>query len=164
MPYTSYMDIDRNQPWYLYLSKWQRDLIDVSLDLSQRRQELLGLKDYSFIVFPMAKAYEGFLKKILLDLNLISQATYQGRRFRIGRALNPDIRTHQKDEQWLYDDIAQRFGEEIARQMWNTWLECRNRVFHFFPDHEQYLTLSEAEAHLQMMIDTMSAMVEVIEN
>lgn len=164
MPYTSYMDIDRNQPWYLYLSKWQRDLVDVSLDLSERRQELLNLKDYSFIVFPMAKAYEGFLKKVLFDLDLIGQGTYQGRRFRIGRALNPDIRIHQKDEQWLYDDITQRFGEEIARQMWNTWLECRNRVFHFFPDHEQYLTLSEAEAHLQMMIDTMSAMVEMIEN
>lgn len=157
------MDIDRDAAWYHYLTRGQQVLVDTSLDLSKRRQQLLDLKDYSFIVFPMAKAYEGFLKKVLFDLYLIDQVTYQGRRFRIGRALNPDVRAHQRDEQWLYDDLSQRFGADLTRQLWDTWLKCRNRIFHFFPDKEQYLSLQEAEAHLLMMVEVMSLIVANLE-
>lgn len=152
------MELQKDSPWYQYLDQCQRALVDTSFSLLDHSQNIHDLKDYSFIVFPMAKTYEGFLKKILFDLNLIDKATYEGRRFRIGRALNPDVRNHQRDEAWFYDDIVRVFGEGVAREMWNTWLSCRNHVFHYWPDCEQFLTIKEARERLQMMIGVMSQM------
>ena len=151
------MEIPVTAAWYQYLDPCQRALIDTSLRLLDKKQELAGLPDYSFLVFPMAKTYEGFLKQIFFDLGLIDRQTFEGRRFRIGRALNPDIRNHQRDEDWLYDDVVRAFGEPIARDLWNVWLECRNHVFHYFPDCKQSVSWSVAEAKLTMMIDAMEA-------
>ena len=153
------MQVDHNSNWYQFLSPWQQDLVDTSLSLSQRYDSLADLDDFSFIVFPMAKAYEGFLKKVLLDLNLISEKVYQSKKFRIGRSLNPDIRQNQRDQYWLYDDLRDHSNNDVARQAWDAWLKCRNRVFHFFPNGEQKLTWAEAEAKLKMMIEAMEAIV-----
>lgn len=143
-------------PWYLYLDERQKQLVKQSLLLYERELSLHSeLADYSFLVFTMSKAYEGFLKKFLRDLNFISTKVYEGRRFRIGRALNPDIHSDQRDEYWLYDDLARVCGEEISRQMWDTWLECRNRIFHYFPQDKNLLTFPEAEKRLVMLIETM---------
>ena len=116
------MDLPNQTTWYNYLDIHQRELVDVSFTLLQKKDLLAGLKDFSFLVFPMSKAYEGFLKKIFYDLQLINRETYQGRRFRIGRAFNPDVREYQRDEDWLYDDVERKFGKDVARQLWNTWL------------------------------------------
>jgi hypothetical protein len=114
------------------------------------------LTDYSFIIFPIAKAYEDFLKQYLFDLGLISQKTYEGKRFRLGRALNPDIRDNQRDEFWLFDDVSSMCGEELSRSLWETWLECRNRVFHYFPAKNVKLSLTAVTTHLQLLDETIS--------
>lgn len=140
-----------------YLHERHRMLIEVAYELYNREQENPGLfVDYSFIVFPIAKAYEGFLKLYFYDLELIDKKTYEGKRFRIGRALNPDVYREQRDEDWLYDDLVQLCGEAVARDLWETWLECRNRVFHFFPLSENKLTLEQAKER----IDQVSASIE----
>lgn len=129
-----------------------RDLLVLSQDLAQRELRLRShWPDYSFLVFPAAKAYEGFLKQYLYDLGLIQETQFRGKNFRIGRALNPDVPAHQRDQWWLFDDVAQRCGPAIARQLWNTWLECRNQVFHFFPHEVKPLTLSKALEKLALV-------------
>lgn len=160
--YNPYMETPRDAAWYQYLDHCQQSLIDTSFELIKRREHLLELHDYSFIVFPVAKAYEGFLKQILFDLHLISTKTFEGRRFRIGRALNPDIRENQRDEDWLYDDLARLFGESSARQLWDTWLACRNHVFHYFPDCKQDLSFEEAVAKVEMMTEAMQMVIDQI--
>lgn len=156
------MDLPNQTTWYNYLDIHQRELVDVSFTLLQKKDLLAGLKDFSFLVFPMSKAYEGFLKKIFYDLQLINRETYQGRRFRIGRAFNPDVREYQRDEDWLYDDVERKFGKDVARQLWNTWLECRNRVFHFFITEKQALNLEEAIAKIGMITNSMQLVAEQI--
>jgi hypothetical protein len=156
------MELQKNSPWYQYLELGQQLLVETSFTLLERREFLTDLKDYSFIVFPMAKTYEGFLKKVFFDLHLIDRGTYEGRRFRIGRALNPDIRNHQRDEDWLYDDAVEYFGEDVARQLWDVWLVCRNHIFHYWPDGKQELTLDAAEKRLVMMVEVMQLTVEQI--
>ena len=147
--------------WFLYLDDKQKNLVRQALTLHDREVELnSNLEDYSFLVFGMSKAYEGFLKKFLRDVNIISDKVYEGRRFRIGRALNPDVHTDQRDRYWLYDDVTHMCGEPIARQMWETWLECRNQVFHFFPKEVNSLTLPQAQEYLLKLIDTMQQAVE----
>lgn len=146
--------------WFIYLSPWQQKLVKTALTLLEREEKTKShLFDYSFIVFPMAKAYEGFLKKVLLDLGLINQATYEGNRFRIGRALNPDLPDHYKDEYWLYDNLAKKCGPDATRFAWDTWLSCRNRIFHFFPKEKAQLDLVEAKDRLQMMAKAMEQIV-----
>ncbi len=142
--------------WFLYLEPLQQKLVKHALELYRRELTLdSNLPDYSFLVFTLSKAYEGFLKKYLRDLELISVKVYEGRKFRIGRALNPDVHTNHRDQYWLYDDLAQVCGPELARQLWETWLQCRNRVFHYFPNDPNIIDLETAEKFLLMLISAM---------
>jgi hypothetical protein len=157
------MEIKKDAAWFRYLDAYQKELVLVSLSLANQKQTLSNLKDYSFIVFPMAKAYEGFLKKVFFDLQLISKETYEGNHFRIGRALNPDIRSYQRDKDWLYDNVALKFGKQTARYLWDTWLKCRNRVFHYFSNNQQFLSFKEALARIQMMKQAIQAVADQLD-
>lgn len=151
--------------WLGLLVPAERQLAQVSFALYHREIELqkvdgyAPLPDYSFIVFDMAKAYEGFLKRYFFELNLIDKGTYESKRFRLGRALNPDIHQDQRDRYWLFDDVAHLCGETIARQMWSTWLESRNRVFHFFPDESPALNFEAAGKKLEEIGQTIETAV-----
>lgn len=149
------------QNWYFYLTDWQVQLVEVTSQLVEQHQSNHEkLADYSFLVFPMAKAYEGFLKKFFLDLKLIDRETYEGRRFRIGRALNPDVSTNQRDKHWLYSSLEEICSADTARQLWDGWLHCRNRVFHFFPKDKGLLTYEQAVERIEELNSAMGAAVE----
>lgn len=139
------------QEWYKLLSPTEKSLVDTSVLLCNTLDDA-KYPDYSFVVFPMAKAYEGFLKRFFWEQNLIDQEVYESRRFRIGRAFNPDLNSNQQDELWIFDDVAQACGHELTREMWEAWLECRNQVFHYFPSRYEALSLAAAEARLRQMI------------
>ena len=135
-----------------------RDLAGQSkalLELESRRAGEQEFHDYSFVVFPMAKAYEGFLKKLFFDLGLINKKQYGGDRFRVGKALNPNLpKRYQWD--WVYERLALACkGEETAMQMWEVWKKARNRIFHFFPDHHEFITLDQAEELIAEITNTM---------
>lgn len=135
---------------------WQQALIDESWDLlEQEKRAALKRADYGFIVFPMAKAFEGYMKDWLMHQGLISHQTWSSQRFRLGRALNPDVAPPQRDHWWLYDDVSRVCGKELARMIWTSWLECRNHVFHYFPDASKAMDLADAEACLLQLNQTM---------
>lgn len=162
------MLLPNNYPWFSQLEESQRELIKLSYFLYQREAGLgggmansalagrvnRGLYDYSFVIFPVAKAYEGFLKQYLYDLQLIDERTFEGKKFRIGRAMNPDIRESQQDEFWLYDDLELFCGRQTAHVLWQTWLQCRNRVVHFFPKDEHRISLPQAKERIEMVVET----------
>jgi hypothetical protein len=136
--------------WWSYLELEMRELIKQSNDLIEqeikRRDELKRevYRDYSFIVFPAAKAYEGFLKKLFLDLKLISRQQYFGEHFRIGRALSPTLPKRYRSG-WVYGKlIGSCEGEELPMKMWEVWKKGRNRVFHYFPNFFEALSLDRA--------------------
>jgi hypothetical protein len=127
------------------------------LEPDQQRSVLLSLEtdfsDYSFVLFPISKTYEGFLKKFLFTMGLITQEVYEGRNFRIGRALNPDISRSQRDQWWLYDNVEAACGPDLARKLWQAWLQCRNHVFHYFPGSPNELSLQQVEQKFYLLID-----------
>lgn len=158
----------RQTGWFQFIPPQLQDLALVAFMLLERENELQSqpsseltvgsshrLTDYSFIVFPLSKVYEGFLKFYFFERGLINEETLKSKRFRIGRALNPDVSFHQQNEQWLYDDVAKSCSEEVAREIWNTWLDCRNRVFHFFPNHPEPMSLEKAGQQLERLANTM---------
>lgn len=146
------------RPWFAILPPRQQELQRLSMFLYNREATAdYQLSDYSFILFPMSKAYEGFLKLYLLEMNLITRKVFEGNRFRIGRALNPDVRKEQRDKYWLYDDVQRVCGDKTARDLWQTWLQCRNQVFHYFPMKPTKMTLPVVYERLQQIDDSISA-------
>ena len=60
--------IDKQTYLWSYLSDEQRGLILDGEQLLSDSKHLTSISDYSFLVFPFAKAFEGFLKKLFLNL------------------------------------------------------------------------------------------------
>ncbi|NMC35897.1 hypothetical protein GYA49_02520 [Candidatus Beckwithbacteria bacterium] len=159
------LDYLHSKLWFQALPSAQKELLQQSLfiledvDLSNKT-----FYDYSFIIMPAAKAYEGFVKDLLLKLQLISQAQYEGRRFRVGKALNPQLAQKAPDgHEILYDDLAQVFrSEEMAAMLWQTWKLCRNRIFHYFVKDKQHITLPDAKKRLQQIVITMEEIAKAL--
>lgn len=146
--------------WYSYLTPWQQELVESSYQLAAQLRSSEPLRDYGCVVFGMAKAYEGFLKKYFLDLQLINLEEFHSRTFRIGRAFNPDVGLRQRNEFWIYDDVARACSPEVARVLWDAWLVGRNQVFHYFPDEKGKLTLDQAEGRLEILANAMTQAIQ----
>ncbi len=134
------------------------DLVKDTLTLRSCYQKMgpdLVISDYAFMVFPLGKAYEGFLKLFFYRADIVSKDVYRATHFRIGRSFNPDLPQHLRDELWLYDNVERYCGVETARSMWQIWLEARNHLFHFFPDERYSLTASEADVLVEKVLKVM---------
>lgn len=110
--------------------------------------------DYSFLVFPAAKAYEGFLKKLFLDLNFITREDYYGKRFRVGKALNPALEKRYWNESVYQKIVALKGNNYLAEKLWETWRLGRNLVFHWFPNEKNALSYEEGVKRIEMIITT----------
>ena len=133
-----------------YIDEAMKDLLQESFDLIEVEKKRLisgnlSYHDYGFVVFPAAKAYEGFLKELFLDLKLITRQQYQSDHFRIGRAMSPSLPKRYRVG-WVYGKLVEFCqGDSLPLQMWETWKRARNRVFHFFPQHQESISLQDAE-------------------
>lgn len=148
--------------WWGYLDEPMQDMMresftQLAYEKKQIEQGLPAKHDYSFIIFSAAKAYEGFLKKMLYDCKLITKQQYFGDRFRLGKSLNPHLpKRYQWD--WMFEKLTNLCGgENTPLLLWETWKSARNRIFHYFPDHRELITLPQAEELLQRISEAMDA-------
>lgn len=156
------MDYDfKSTKWFRYMDEPMRELATQSFELlDQERQRLLPRKDYSFVIFPMAKAYEGFLKKLFLDMDLISEQQFNGEHFRIGKALNPNLPKRYRSG-WVFEKLMTSCGgETLPLRLWEAWKRGRNRIFHFFPDEQKEVTLAEVEKIVLNLAEAMEQAVD----
>jgi len=118
-------------------------MIDGEMLLTHADEIPHKVSDYSYLVFPFAKAYEGFLKKLFLDLGMIKEDEYYGDDIRIGRILNPNYIKKSKN---VFYKIVTSNGtkQRIAERLWSMWHEGRNQVFHYFPHNFRKLSYKEA--------------------
>jgi|SRR3990172_2714592 len=154
------MTIFEKSNWWHYVDESLRELMGQSRELiTHERAAITGsdgvYSDYSFVVFPAAKAYEGFLKKVFLDMGLIGQPQYYGEHFRIGRALSPTLPKRYRAG-WVYGKLVRSCrGDVLPQRMWELWKRARNKTFHYFPGKQQRLTLDEAERLVEEIALTM---------
>lgn len=153
----------QDKPWWGFLQEDLQDLFRESILLVEFFREQVEKEgheryhDYSFIVFPVAKAYEGFLKKEFLDLKLISEADYFGKHFRIGKALNPYLPKEMEAEN-VYKRICDHLGDDkLASTLWETWKTSRNLIFHWFPDEKNAINFEEAQRRVELIIKAIDA-------
>lgn len=144
--------------WWNYIEEDLRELLEASQVLINKVEDWEEkFHDYSFVVFPAAKAYEGFLKKLFLDLGFITEEEYYGKRFRVGKALNPNLEKELRHES-VYDKIVHFCqGPELADRLWETWKEGRNLVFHWFPKEKNALSFIEAKTRVETIVESMDA-------
>ena len=154
----------KSEPWNQFLDEGMSDLVNLSyslLDAFSPQHSALGLKnihDYSFVIFPMAKAYEGFLKKWFFAGGFINEYQYKSDHFRIGKALNPSLPARFKNDGYVYDQIVASCPDpHLADTLWLAWKQSRNLTFHYFPHHRYFLTLPEARARLNQLAAAMAA-------
>lgn len=151
--------IKRNGTLWNYLLPEQREVVEdgekLIEDAALHPKEL---SDYSYVVFPLARVYEGFLKKFLLDTGLIHEQQYKSDHFRIGKVLNPNLPDHLKIE-GLYDQVCSKGSRELADRFWQTWKQGRNLLFHYFPGNLQKITLNQAVKIVEEIVATMDAAV-----
>lgn len=153
--------IDRTSKLWQYLPGEQRQLVeDAERLVGNAQTEAQKLTDYSYLVFPIAKMYEGFLKKLCLDLGLVSEQQYYSEHFRIGKALNPNLEAHLRLES-VYDKLCQHLaGHDLADELWQAWKRGRNSLFHYFPGRLTRLTLEEAIETIGFVLTVMEKAVE----
>lgn len=166
MDETAYATLKESLPasLFLYLEAEQKRLIRDSLTLLDFFDNCADfpeeIHDFAFAVFPLAKAYEGFLKSYFYRNGLIDEKLFKGRHFRVGRSFNPDLPEKYRDEFWLFDDVVRMCGKDIAREMWNVWLDARNHLFHYYPEDTYDLTLEGARQLVIHSLDVMNRAVE----
>lgn len=148
----------QNYPWWNYIeSDLQELLLESQVLLAKAETMEAKFHDYAFIVFPAAKAYEGFLKKVFLDLGFISENDYFGKHFRVGKALNPSLDRPMREQEGVYDKIVEYCGgKNVADTLWDTWKESRNLIFHWFPNERNRIDFVEARERITMIINAMN--------
>jgi len=146
----------RNRVWWGFLDGDIKELVSEAAllyEISAKIPEKFD--DYSFVVFPAAKAYEGYLKKAFFKLGFITNDDYAGKHFRIGKALNPSLEKKFRRES-VYDRIVGYSGNvQLADELWNAWKTGRNLLFHWFPDERNAISYTEAGERLNMIFDAM---------
>ena len=91
-------------------------------------------------------------------MGFITKEDFAGRRFRIGKALNPSLNRGKYKGESVYDKIVNHCGgENLARTLWDTWKTCRNRLFHWFPNEKQAITLTEAREKVEKVVSSIDA-------
>jgi len=154
--------VARNSVLWEYLTPEQQGLIqDGELLLTQAHKMPRGVSDFSYLVFPFSKAYEGFLKKLFLDMGLMRPEDYYGEDIRIGRILNPHF---MKENGSVYNRVCRRGNENgenlVAEKLWSTWKKGRNLVFHYFPHNFRRLAFDEAKRLIEDIVEAMTFAME----
>ncbi len=139
-----------------YLSQEQKDLIQKGNYLLNEviRHQTYQFKDYSFLVFPYAKAYEGFLKQLFKDAGFISHLDYISDHLRLGKLMSPNL-MNRLGNRSLYKKITEKSSRDLADKIWQAWKLGRNQTFHYFPHNLRRLLFSEAEQVVKQMVKVM---------
>ena len=134
-----------------FLNKNQRELIDDVEIVLKRLISIEHINDYSFIVAPIAKTYEGYLKDFFLKIGIIDQFSYESDRFRVGKTLNPSLRYKNYSIYQRLTELSDK-GEELAELLWDAWKFGRNEIFHYFPNDFKNLNRNEAEDRIALLL------------
>jgi len=151
--------IDKDSILWSYLEENLQGLVNDGeklLDLAN--PEEASVSDYSYLVFPFSKAYEGFIKKLFLDTGVINEKSFYGDEIRVGRILSPRYR---KEHARQFDHMCLKETSKIdlADRLWDTWHKGRNRVFHYFPHNFRRLNYQEA---LEIILELADRMEEAL--
>jgi len=128
---------------YLFLHEYQRKLLNDGLLIkdnltffaSSRTFRYL-LNDFSVVVFPSAKAFEGYIKKIFLNIKLITKKEIEKDPYQsIGKIINGE-----KIKNKIIDKKRDRSFLKLLSAQWDL---CRNVILHYDIDQPEIINSKE---------------------
>jgi len=134
---------------HLFSTEQKSLIADVAL-IREHLQKFDHISDYSFLVSPVSKAYEGYLKDFFLRVGIIDDYAYKSDRFRVGKTLNPSLRYKRFSIYQKLIDLDAK-GEELAEILWTAWKYGRNEIFHYFPGSLKNIDRPEAEDRIALV-------------
>lgn len=156
--------IARDSKLWNYLAPEIQELVEdgeIVLNFVHDNKDKADISDFSFMVFPFAKSYEGFLKRFLLDIRLVSEEDYYGEEIRIGRILSPNY----KEKDSLFDKLEKHSpaAKGLPKKLWLAWKRGRNLVFHYFPMNHRRLSYEDALDLINQIVDAMYTAVKTLD-
>jgi ribonuclease HIII len=152
-----------SQNIYSYLNPNDKiEVRDGVLLLEFVKNKKLPLKNFACLVRNFAIAYEGFLIKLLSDLEILdsSHTLLDGRPPNIGFYLKP-----KKNGKSILEEKYEKYflsKPALPKKMWSYWQECRNDYLHSdnrkFPIIEK---IENAESKIREILSIMSDCLEV---
>ncbi len=157
------MLIDRSSKLWEFLGENLQGLVaDGEILLDDVSVHSNNISDYSYLVFPFSKAYEGFLKKLFLDLKLIDKNEFFGDDVRIGRILNPSFSHENKN---VYSRIPRHIPDrDLSEFLWSVWKNGRNLVFHYYPHNFRKLNFRDAQLLIGDIVKAMDEAVLLLDS
>ncbi len=148
--------VDTYTEFWQYLSQPQKDLILEGQYLMNDiiKHNAYHFKDYSFLVFPFAKSYEGFLKQLFKDVKFISHLDYISDHLRLGKLMSPNL-VDKLGDRSLYLKMKNTVTKEFADRVWAAWKMGRNQIFHYYPHNYKSISFEESERIVNQIIQTM---------
>ena len=149
--------ISQSSGLWQYLSQPQQALVEQGYFLVEdvkTHVPAFRISDYSFLVFPFAKAYEGFLKQLFKDCKFISHLDYISDHLRLGKLMSPHL-IGRLGERSLFKKIEEKTDHQLAEKIWETWRSGRNQIFHYFPHNIKAISFVEATVIIGGIIETM---------
>ena len=122
--------IKRDSALWQYMPDEIRGLLEdgeLILNFVHAHHQEDNISDYSFLVFPFAKAYEGFLKQLFKDIKFISRLDYISDHLRLGKLMSPNL-IRKLGERSLYEKIRIKTNTELADKIWHVWKTGRNQM------------------------------------
>jgi hypothetical protein len=162
------MLLERTSKLWNYLTPEMRDLVVEGERLleSCQLQGDVQIKDFSYLVFPWGKLYEGFLKKVFLDLKFITPEDYYGNEVRIGKLLSTGMGNKPAHRLSIMSELSSSkiLGENLTKAMRSVWKNSRNSVFHFFPDNVYKLDIDTAKKRINEVVKCMELVVNRVDS
>ncbi len=135
-----------------------QDLIDLRNDayalasLWQSSPSVPTVHDYSFIVVPMSKAYEGFLKKILMRYGVVEELKFAEKPDEsINKYFNPKDGTSEKIYIHLRDA---RRDKAVPHEIFATYQEYRNQLVHYDTHRDTRVSTADDAKFMIRRIET----------
>lgn len=153
---SSHLLISRESFLWMYLTEEIRGLIeDTEVLVHESESNITRITDFSYLVFPLSKAYEGFLKLLFLDLGILKEDEFYSEDIRIGKILNPN---YMREKGSLFDKLchAKNTKKSTASVLWAVWRKGRNQVFHYFPHNFRRLSYKESLEIIEEIIAAMN--------
>ena len=89
-------------------------------------------------------------------MEFITEDDYYGKRFRIGKALNPALEPEFREKESVYDKLTSFCqGNTLPDKLWDTWKKARNLLFHWFPNEKNVINFQEAKERVALIFDAM---------
>jgi hypothetical protein len=112
-----------------FLGRELLELYQDSCDLFEyiNKSEFPIMSDYSFMLLPIAKVYEGALKKVLIAIGLTKLADWEfNPNLSVSKYFNP------VGDNKIFEALEDKARDKtVPHIIYSTYQECRNKIFHY---------------------------------